>query len=586
MIELVNKRTANSKTFLLENGRRRKKVYGGPVHFMRKGNWEEINTLGVESASGYKFKNLPYEVTVPKDVVGDNLVLRGEGYSLKMNLVPYKTANTARVKGNKLRASGDKAEFVLTAADVMGSADLRHIVSRDGIVKTEFRMESVDDVPDHIMLEVWYEGLAFEEVCDFRRHRTDAVGVFEDAEVVDPDSGIVKTKRRQVGEEETNTEELSPLPSEIKFVQRGEAEWTIKAPVYFDANGKECRVPLKILREELGYMLIEIEVPKGWLFHGVVGEYDVMFPVVLDPVYQSSLVDIQNGDTMTYEIPEDVTEILEAKCRWQGRERVRVETQERQVTDYAPASSTTGTLLEASSTIPNVPAGGTLYRYFWQTSGSWQSIPARFWEEIDFEEGLQVRVLCQAIGPMILLDMINHSPPRRTPRTSMSASVSDYSTIPEPGVDAGGVEVDHKVVRAYDDKAFAPVGGDAGELHIAPYASYSRTIYTRRVTVRDQTENVSVTVNGLAASHAGTIGNDEFSPWISMPLEMGTNIFKHSVGGSRRARWEFYYDYKTGTRLPVWDGEEWLEGEVKVWDGEEWLTPPLRLWGGEGWREL
>ncbi len=87
--ELTEKRTENSKTYLLSNGDRRAEIYAAPIHFKDKaGVWEEIDTTLVPGEVKGKFhtEDTPSKVTLASPEFGGPIAsLEHEGATVSMS---------------------------------------------------------------------------------------------------------------------------------------------------------------------------------------------------------------------------------------------------------------------------------------------------------------------------------------------------------------------------------------------------------------------------------------------------------------------------------------------------------------------
>src|SRR5918999_1528164 len=139
LVEVVEERTANSRTFKRSDGGMTTHLYAGPVHFREGGVWKPIETAltpaaPAEQGQGYglRMKSNGFNVLVKRNLDDRYLRMDVRGRSLQLGLRGAEEGAPARPSGNRV-----------TFGDVLPGVDLRYAMAPEG-VKEEVLLKHED----------------------------------------------------------------------------------------------------------------------------------------------------------------------------------------------------------------------------------------------------------------------------------------------------------------------------------------------------------------------------------------------------------------------------------------------------------
>jgi len=149
--ELEEKRTADSKHFLMSDQTVKAIIYNEPVHYLENGTWKDIdNTLEYEKAAesddvnGYKTKSGPFDVKFAKKANSSKLVtIKQDKYSLSWDLKNKSKVsslmNNAEIVKQKtsnddvIEASVANTSQIVNYNNITDNTDLQYVVNGNGL---------------------------------------------------------------------------------------------------------------------------------------------------------------------------------------------------------------------------------------------------------------------------------------------------------------------------------------------------------------------------------------------------------------------------------------------------------------------
>lgn len=343
MVEVVSKRTEYSKTYKVDNAVYRRQESSYPLHYWDGSMWQDLDAVPTEHGDAICFDHLPFAAVFPKQAGQDPIEIRAkdDSYGIQMNFVPYKQGYSINSRSEGTVQS-DKNGAVITYDNIVETAKLEYKIEPSGRIKPELTMYSLDDVPDHVMIELNYQGFALEE--RFLRDEAEDVFVWDEEK-----QDYVKVKHKYKN------------PCQIRLYNKEVGTgFHIDAPIYIDAKGHRYSSSLRIVHQEDEFALIALEVPKHWMENGVYKNYDVAFPIVLDPT--TTYYNLSHGSSRTFEPPEEAIEMYNCRFRFQGVSATQAGSTER-ITDRNYIQSSMSIWREfgnrtGTTVIPEIPSDG------------------------------------------------------------------------------------------------------------------------------------------------------------------------------------------------------------------------------------
>jgi hypothetical protein len=149
--ELVDKREANVKYFLMDDMTEEADVYSVPVHYQIDGQWKEIDNSMIEANDnamgngGYSNKTNDFKINIAKDTTSNKLInLKKDKYEVSWNIenVEKSTAQVINDNTDKIQATlsdEEKKKFVknldssVTFPDIFQDMDLNYNINSNSL---------------------------------------------------------------------------------------------------------------------------------------------------------------------------------------------------------------------------------------------------------------------------------------------------------------------------------------------------------------------------------------------------------------------------------------------------------------------
>lgn len=479
MIELKEKRDINKKEYRVGKNKREVLVSGQALHYKdAEGNWQDISLHKQDKGDYFLYDELPYFLSVPKTPDGKaEIKARDDSYSLSVGILPEK--KKCKLKG-KAKAGSEISKYIsaekIVVKKALKNAEIDWLVNEDGMLKYEYVIPSLDDVPDKVTLNIDISGITVEKVGKYTVE--DIVDSYFDAEK----------------EEFVDTKEVTEYPTELVFKANGKTVWRMSEPFWIDAAGHEYTVPIRITSESDSNLQVDLEVAYNWMAYGIESEYEISWPVKLDPCFTSAELDITNNGNTSHNV--DSGEAIDwAQCRWRGKSQFTSGS-------FTQWASSSGQSPNGSTTLPSAQGVFKLHSAFTTIS----------------------------VGGGVSEDTQSSA---SLSGGGMSASASMLMT---PGMTSGATAtaINH---TSYMPGATVSHSGSPGT-----GSRHSRTFWVTSSSSETKTGACSVAVGGQTTTGPNSLNNNTWSGWYPMGgVSIGDNTFTHSIGGSNQAVWQFKY---------------------------------------------
>jgi len=374
---------------------------------------------------------------------------------------------------NSVYIEGKKDRYTIritTDTDGPGRIEYRQQEDR---TKTLYTMSSRADIPTYLRCSVRFTGLT----------------VVEDAQNVHISA-----------DKET--------PARLYLITPGgNVALSIEQPLFLDSAGAVMYPGWEYTVTE-DSIDISVIIPDIWL-----NSDDRVYPIILDPTYDSGMINITNQGTYSHTTPNNIT-ITTAKCRWYGKSTFKTVTPSPYETSTWNAAQGTGS---ASTSFPSV---SNPTRCYLSASG--------------YATGMGQNPVTVSIRGF-----------------AAGSQVASNSNSVMRGQD---VYAQTTLSSSYAGKSAAAQGScsdgttPAVTIYVETYYMYQPAPYQ----VETKTTNCAVSIFGTVTTGPSSVNNQTWSSWYTFNgFRVGLNTMTFSIGGSGQAGFEFYYDYTINKPIPI-----------------------------------